>query len=203
AAPLKKSQAITQKQVQAEKQTMASMAKWGEIDFSLGKNGASLNWNMQTMLFAEEFEIERSLDKRKFERLGTEAVGQHTSYSFQDESFDFLGMPRVYYRLKMKGLDGKSFYSDTKKVEVPLGLGLYGMVKVEGDKILCTYAADKFGALEFSIENEQGEVLLKEEMKAGPDSKRKVIDTKTWGEGSYTLWLKDQQTDFSSDFTLP
>jgi len=88
-----------------------------------------LEWNTASEVGNDRFEVERSWDGRRFERIGTVA-GRGDSFESVDYTFlDPLPVPGLnYYRLKQVDFDGRHAYSDVEVVEVldaPPALLLY------------------------------------------------------------------------------
>lgn len=74
-----------------------------------------LRWQTESEIGFDRFEIERSVDGREFELIGTETGGRF-DYSFRDHFLDF-SQPFYFYRLKMLDLDGSAVYSELRAVE--------------------------------------------------------------------------------------
>ena len=69
---------------------------------------AQLNWKTATETNVKNFDIEKSADGRKFEKIGeVEANNTPSVYSAFDDYF----FESAYYRLKINDLDGKVTYS--------------------------------------------------------------------------------------------
>jgi hypothetical protein len=92
--------------------TTAVPVTYGNIEVKSERNVVILNWNTLSEINNDRFEIERSLDGKKFNLIG-EVRGNGTSnllnsYSFVDDSA-FTGVN--YYRLKQIDHDGQYEYS--------------------------------------------------------------------------------------------
>jgi hypothetical protein len=91
------------------------------------ENNALLEWQTTSEENASHFEVERSLDARSFEKIGTvDAAGYSNGlqrYSFTDRSFGNQ-LQTVYYRLRSVDLDGT--FSLTRTVSLqPRGAGRF------------------------------------------------------------------------------
>jgi hypothetical protein len=74
----------------------------------------TLNWQTANELNTQSFDIERSLDGKKFEQIGSIASKNSSelqNYSFIDKNSALTNSDILYYRLKMIDLDGKFSYS--------------------------------------------------------------------------------------------
>lgn len=181
---------------------VTSVAKWGAVDFEFNEIGGELTWNLETMRFADEFVVESSLDNVNFQQIGLQKAGKAFDYSFTDKDVAFIGMPRVYYRLKMKGLDYQEFYSPVKVVEMPIKLGLYGFVSANRQKIQCFYAADEPEEIDLLIKNELGETVHQTKVRAENNTKVESLQPDALGAGNYTLYLINAETEYRADFKL-
>ena len=83
-------------------------------------NNASLSWSTSSESGAEGFDIERSTDGRSFSSIGfVKANGNSNStnaYRFNDQTISSLNGNTVYYRLKLRDVDGKYVYSSVATV---------------------------------------------------------------------------------------
>ncbi len=91
------------------------------------QNGITLNWETATETNNMGFDIERSADNNKFEKIGT-VKGQGTTTKAQQYSYKDAGITsgkgKVYYRLKQIDFDGASKYTEAIEVE-------YSIIPVE------------------------------------------------------------------------
>ncbi|HHB79831.1 MAG TPA: DUF1939 domain-containing protein, partial [Saprospiraceae bacterium] len=91
------------------------------LDFSAREsNGAALlNWATNQEVEVDGFEIERSFDGSHFEPIGfVEAKNEENAdYTFIDQ-LNNKSNTKVYYRLKMKDLDGRFTYSKIQSVNL-------------------------------------------------------------------------------------
>ena len=88
------------------------------IDFKAQVRGNSvmLNWYATQETDFRQYEIERSIDGRRFTQIGNVAGRNLTNYQFED--VDVPLNRQVFYRLKMVDIDGKFKYSKTVSVRV-------------------------------------------------------------------------------------
>jgi hypothetical protein len=91
------------------------------------EGGITIKWETSTETNNSGFDIERSTDNNKFEKIGNVKGNGTTTeakqYSFKDGSIT-TGKGKVYYRLKQIDFDGTSKYTDAIEVE-------YSIIPVE------------------------------------------------------------------------
>lgn len=88
------------------------------IDFTAQKNSESvyLKWYASYETSFKQYEIERSVNGRYFQKIGEVAGRNLADYSFTDYNLPAAGI--VYYRLKMVDIDGKYSYSKTVPIRI-------------------------------------------------------------------------------------
>jgi SprB repeat len=75
-------------------------------------HGNELNWETSSEINASHFEIERSIDAKAFEKIGSTNMNESKSYEFTDQNSSLITYhSSLFYRLKMIDLDGKFSYS--------------------------------------------------------------------------------------------
>lgn len=91
------------------------------------EGNAFVEWQTTSEENASHFEVERSLDARRFEKIGTVAAAGNSNalqrYNFTDRSFGSQ-LQTVYYRLRSVDLDGTVSLSRAVSLQ-PRGAGLY------------------------------------------------------------------------------
>lgn len=94
------------------------------------EKNAFVEWQTTSEENASHFEVERSLDARRFEKIGTVAAAGNSnalqSYNFTDRSFGSQ-LQTVYYRLRSVDLDGTFSLSRAVALQ-PRGAGQYAGV---------------------------------------------------------------------------
>ena len=94
------------------------------VQFAAQQNAAdiTLKWQTANEINVNNFEIERSINGKEFEKTGSKkAIGNtstNTYYQFIDERAYTLKSPVVYYRLKMVDNDGKFTYSNVVVIKI-------------------------------------------------------------------------------------
>lgn len=110
------------------------------ISFS-GKHtdtGNLLNWKTTNETNFSHFEIERSEDGQRFEKMGVKVSNTSKNYAFLDAA---ATAPQYYYRLKMVDVDGKYSYSAIIRINSNPGKEMVGEV----------YPNPSTGAVNFQI----------------------------------------------------
>lgn len=88
-----------------------------DVDVKLSGNTAIIHWSTLTETDTRSFEVERSLDGRKFVFVATVAAAGNSTMRRDYSMQDFLSSEGTYYyRLKSVDRDGKSSYSDVRVV---------------------------------------------------------------------------------------
>ena len=89
-----------------------------------GDGKSVLEWNTETEVNNDRFEIQRSVDGQNFNTIGTLAgsgtTSQTVKYTYLDQGVDALGADLVYYRLRQVDIDGKSELSQVVMVKPKL-----------------------------------------------------------------------------------
>ncbi|MEL7534318.1 MAG: hypothetical protein AAFN10_23635 [Bacteroidota bacterium] len=191
----------------------ASAVQFMGVESSLNANGTAglVKWSTAMEQNTQAFEIERSLDGDSFESLGkVNAQGkgtynQKSDYSFEDESLGMTQMPRVFYRVKQIGMDGKSVTTDMIEHDLNLDLGLYAAILKGEDtkeKIKIRYAGDQEGTMILRIFKPSGEVLIEQTLKSDFTPQMVSVETAGWDEGPYFLQLANDNTTVMEQFSL-
>jgi Pregnancy-associated plasma protein-A/Secretion system C-terminal sorting domain len=87
-------------------------------------NNIVCKWETKQELDVANFEVERSIDGKQFNKIGTVSAQGNTSaitaafYKFTDESYSNLKSNSLYYRLKMNDKNGKFSYSNVVFVKI-------------------------------------------------------------------------------------
>jgi hypothetical protein len=90
------------------------------FDVSLHKNGVAANWRTVNEINNDYFTLERSVDGEKFkEALRTPGAGTTNETRFYEVTDNPRTQGVVYYRLKQTDFDGKTSYSEVRKITLP------------------------------------------------------------------------------------
>ncbi|MEM6261932.1 MAG: T9SS type A sorting domain-containing protein [Bacteroidota bacterium] len=95
--------------------TNALPVEWLEFTARLKNGHGILDWVTGAEINSLLFDVERSLDGRTFEQIGSKQAAGFSDmplyYSFIDSNVVTLGVNRFYYRIRQEDLDGQSEYS--------------------------------------------------------------------------------------------
>lgn len=90
----------------------------GNFSVTNKDNKVVLNWNSITEVNAKEYQVQRSVDGRNFEQIGTVAAkGMANEYQFTDNRLP-NNLYTIYYKLKMVDKDGKYSYSPVRQLSI-------------------------------------------------------------------------------------
>ncbi len=98
-------------------------AKGLQLTATRGGGNVVLNWKTISEINSDYFEVERSTDGRNYTKTGinTKAAGNsdaEKTYQMTDDVRD-IKTPLVYYRVKLKDINGKLAYSNVATVRMP------------------------------------------------------------------------------------
>ncbi len=91
-----------------------------KFEYNLNGNKVNLEWETSNEFNSDYYEIQRSVDGVKFEKIGVQKAAGNSittkQYNFTDNNPNYIN----HYRLKQVDLDGKITYSKILFVKVPL-----------------------------------------------------------------------------------
>jgi ELWxxDGT repeat protein len=176
-----------------------------EFKGQLVNKDALLTWKTVAEHNTSHFEIERSIDGRVFAQTAAlNAAGTTTvtkSYTFTDRNVTLLGVPAVYYRLKMKDLDGKFTYSKIIAVNInhPAGIVLfYPNPAIENATLMISSL--KKENISYNIIDQHGRTMLSKTILINEGSNMIPVETAALAAGIYTIVLKGPVTHTSVKF---
>ncbi|WP_293301309.1 SusF/SusE family outer membrane protein [Pedobacter sp. UBA4863] len=144
---------------------------------------ATLNWLTTNEVNTSLFSVERSIDAKSFETIGSipakNIAGTH-QYTFEDKNV-LKGI--AYYRLKQIDINGKYTYSDIASVNNNGGLQLSVYPNPSTDRITFNYIAKN---AEVSVFNINGQKVIS--TKLASDN---TLNVKTLASGYYTIVVND------------
>jgi Concanavalin A-like lectin/glucanases superfamily len=115
------------------------------------ENGNQLTWQTASETRFSHFDVERSVDGTRFEKIGVlKAKGSHSNYTFMDPN----PFNTMYYRLKINDLDGTFEFSKIMSIE---------MQSSSSVRVKPTFVNDVLtveGAVSYEIVDGTGRVLL-------------------------------------------
>jgi hypothetical protein len=157
------------------------------VDFKAKTNGdkATLTWQTASEVRVKNFEVEKSLDGKTFDKIGeTKANNAPSFYSAFDNNFSISS----YYRLKINDLDGSNRFSKIiyleKNGDKTIKIARYteGSLSVETD--------DKIEAI--TVSNTVGQVLK--------STKDKQVSVNDLNAGMYLISVKTDKGFVSQKF---
>lgn len=190
-----------------------SAVQFAAVQSSLNASGTAglVSWSTMMEQNSKSFIIERSLDGESFETLGkvaAQGAGKHQSrkdYQFEDASLGMTQMPRVFYRVKQVGLDGKTHLTDMVEYDLGLDLGLYAAVMKDQaleDQIKIRYAGDQEGEMTLRIFKPSGELMIQQDLASDFSPRMIAVETAGWDKGTYFLQLANEETSLMEQFSL-
>ncbi len=161
---------------------------------SLQNNTTLLQWETINENNTSHFEVERSVDSRTFDRIGTvNAAGntsQSTRYSLVDNQINSLPSTIIYYRLKMIDKDGGFTYSSV--VTIQLGDITNRVIlspnPTTGDtRLMITSAQD--GKAEWRLSDNNGRVVMKQSIIIRKGNNNVLLNVQNLKHGLYYLQI--------------
>ncbi len=168
------------------------------------RENVQLTWSSQDEVDFEGFELQRSLDGELYRDIawipskGNSTVGTNT-YEFLDETAPFNQL--IYYRLKMKNLDGSFAFSPIRNVR--LEKETFGIVQLypnpAQDQLHLVLTENTSSTDNIRILNTLGQVVLEVAPTAAP-SNRLSINTSPLATGIYILEFQSGNKQVSRRF---
>jgi len=87
------------------------------------KDAVDINWQLSGAVTFKQFEVERSNNAIHFSSIATINATQNNNYHFADNNINAFDS-KYFYRLKMKGIDGKISYSHVVMVKATGGIAI-------------------------------------------------------------------------------
>lgn len=160
-------------------------------------SAASISWSTLTESGADGFEVERSVDGRYFSSIGfVKAKGNSSvvnNYRFNDLTVANTAASRVYYRLKLKDIDGKSLYSGV--VSISKSGGSF-VVKIYPNPVktaaTLSIFADKEDKVQWQLTDASGRVVRSQTAAIAKGQNNILIDMNGLPAGTYQMQAKGQ-----------
>lgn len=129
-----------------EYQPNATSLKLVSFEALLKNNTLDVSWKIMGEVNVSHFEIERSIDRISFEKVGVQEANGTGNYSFNDNIFP---SGKIYYRLKIIDIDGNAGYSVVKAVSVPI-TGVSEITSIRG---MIVYPVPSIGLIHIADKN--------------------------------------------------
>lgn len=159
---------------------------------SLQGNTAMLKWETSNETNTSHFSIERSVDGRNFDGIGTVTAGGNTqivtNYSYPDNDVTSLSVNRIYYRLKMFDDNGEYTYSSVITIALPDITGRVTVFPNPVEKEMkATITATVSGKAQWSLVDNSGRILLQGTKELIKGYNELIIDMNKMASGVYYL----------------
>ncbi|MCH8330222.1 MAG: T9SS type A sorting domain-containing protein, partial [Bacteroidetes bacterium] len=158
-------------------------------------NDVLLNWETASETNNHHFIVERSVDGRKFESLGSvAAVGPYYLYQFIDKE-PYSGIN--YYRLVQIDNNGNSFASNTIFIKViASGFELINIRPVPTlDVVYVEFSSEKEGNVQIEVINLLGEVVMRQTVASLSGRNKVTLKIQHLESGVYYLNMTNQSKD--------
>jgi len=159
---------------------------------SLQGSSAQLKWETASERNTSHFVVERSLDGRNFDAIGTVAAGGNTqavtNYAYPDNDVTSLSVSRIYYRLKMFDDNGEFTYSNIITIALPDITGRVAVFPNPVEKeIKATITATVSGKAQWNLVDNAGRILLQGSKELVKGYNELIIDMDKLASGVYYL----------------
>lgn len=172
------------------------------VDFKgrLSGNNTLLNWKTLAEHNTSHFEIERSKDGSFFTTINNLAAAGNSTvtklYNYTDHNITSLGSPAVFYRLKMKDLDGKFTYSKIIAINLSSKQPVVMLYpNPAGENTCLMIAISKKENISCRIIDQFGKTVFHKNISAGEGSNIINISTSLLASGVYVVVLKGENTN--------
>ena len=159
------------------------------LSFSAKKQDKTnlLQWQTANEINVDRFEVERSFDSRKFNKIGKVKAGL-SNYSFIDNN---ALKATNYYRLRMVDKDGQFTYSPIRQITIDnSAFTITIFPNPAKDNLQVQIDSDKKMALKLQVISLDGKVLLNTSFNATEGSILRSINISALLRGSYLLKIK-------------
>jgi len=167
------------------------------------KRTNTIEWQTASEINNEYFEIERSIDGRNFEPIGT-VEGKGTSYGLANYQFvDRLPSTMSYYRLRQVDFDGAFEYSDVISVSRGArGGDDFSVYPIPArDRLNIEYSAAEADEMNISVISITGKVLTTQTVTNQKGRNLFNIDSADLVSGTYILRIETGETQINKLFT--
>ncbi len=162
-------------------------------------NTTLLKWETSNEVNTSEFIVERSLDGRNFQKIGTvPAIGDgvNNKYSFVDYDASHQSSLVIYYHLKMMDRDGSYTFSDIVTITLPVvtsKVALFPNPAAHEVNVTITTAVD--GKVKWQLIDNAGRVLVHNSIAAKKGNNNVVINLNRLSSGTYFLIVSGADID--------
>ncbi|MFT3980784.1 MAG: alpha-amylase family glycosyl hydrolase [Ferruginibacter sp.] len=170
------------------------------LNFSGRNNGSSnlLSWVTDNEINLDKYELQRSINGRDFETIGTVPANASRNYSFNDANIS--GSAVYYYRLKSVNADGTYTYSSIVRISGPVkSLSVIATPNPFGSELKLSVSSVNAQQGTLVLTDVAGKILLQQQisLQAGVNSV-KVSQLPVLSAGTYLLTLTTPQEKTST-----
>lgn len=156
---------------------------------SLQNNATLLQWETADEVNTKHFDVERSIDGRNFDRIGTvNANGSYSKYSNIDNDIMNLSVATVYYRLKMVDADAETKYSNVVTINLT---DLVGKILLSpnpaNDETRVTFKSNSNGKAQWKLMDNSGRVIMRSNFQVNKGNNNFAINLSGLAGGIYYL----------------
>jgi len=164
-----------------------------EFTGRLENNDAVLDWGTDYGPYISHFEIERSIDSVHYTAIGNVVSIKEMGikqYGFTDPSVISLGVPVIYYRIKLVDANDRSIYSEVVALTISYNnaISFYPNPVVDESRLYVTTALRDH--LDIQIADNLGRLLYHQIWNVSPGNNSLPINGKHLPQGTYYLVVK-------------
>ena len=175
------------------------------LDFSgrLNNDNALLHWTTRDEVNTSSFEVERSIDGRTYQSIGSVTAfntpGTHT-YQFTDPQVSLLGSKIIYYRLKLRDIDGRATHSRIVAISIDNKNLVMIYPNPAGQTLNLTVTVHKKETVKIEILDQLGRSVRQQSITANAGSNTYAIELTELASGSYHLKLTGETVKETKQF---
>ncbi len=182
----------------ASKAVITIPVKILEFTGRLENNDAVLDWKTDYGPYISHFEIERSIDSIHYAAIGNVVSIKEMGikqYGFTDPAITSLGVPNVYYRLKLVDANNRIIYSDVVVINIDYkeALAFYPNPVLDDAGLYITSSTPE--RFDIRIIDNLGRLLKYQVWNISPGNSSLLIDLRHLPGGVYYLDLKGKKID--------
>lgn len=168
------------------------------FEATLQSDYIALSWSTASEINSKEFSVQRSLDGINFETIGNIATAGNSNtlrnYKFDDLQSTRLKVQVIFYRIMETDMDGKSFYTNVKRVKIPEDRNKFMLVyNPVRDEALLNYESMERNVAFIRVTDYLGRVVLTQQMNVIPGANQIKLQTSRLAKGIYEVELKSNR----------
>ncbi|QRR00559.1 T9SS type A sorting domain-containing protein [Dyadobacter sandarakinus] len=169
----------------------------------MAESHVQLHWETVSEVHARDFTIERSMDAKTFEAVGTvNAAGSKTetkNYQFADHTLPSLQHKKLYYRLRMNDADGSYTYSRIISLE-HAGEESYLFPNPGAEEVSINVFPAGPETVSVQLFSEKGILIKHKKMKVSPQSGRIAMSLDGVAAGVYYIRITGKTVNQNKAF---